>query len=95
MVQYAFSAQLRTVDDAGENGGAPLAVTTATVLVAIRCAPWGSAPGPSELRLEHLLAPDAAGLDALLGLLELLASDAVVRRFPPLAAHALAGADLF
>lgn len=44
--------------------------------------------------MQHLMALDAEGLDALLGAATLLVGDAVERRIPPVAAHALPGADL-
>lgn len=43
--------------------------------------------------MEHLVALDAEGLDALVRVAELLVGDAVVRRVPPLTVHALTGAD--
>lgn len=70
------------------------AVRRSAVLAAMRAAPRGSALSPSGLRAEHILALDAEGQDKLVGLVCLLVDPEGVRRLPPLAAQALAGAEL-
>lgn len=93
-VEAEFGDLLADAADFGDAATVPRGVTREAVADAIRRAARGAAPGPSGLRVEHLWALEGGGQDALVGVLELLVSDAAVTRVPAAAAHALAGADL-
>jgi len=93
-VQAAFPAELAEAAAFGARRAAAPGVTRAGVAAVVREAPRGKAPGPSGLRVEHLWALDAAGRDALGGVLVLLAGPAGAARMPACASRALAGTDL-
>jgi len=69
-------------------------LSAATVVSTIRSAARGSAPGHSSLRMEHLWALAEDGRHALVGVVQLLASDVATSLVPTVAGHALAGAEL-
>jgi len=89
-----FAAELASAAEFGDRPTGPRRVPREAVVVAIRCAPRAAAPGPSVLRPEQLWALTAAGQDALVAVVQLLAGDGLVFCVPAVAAHALAGADL-
>jgi len=93
-VEAEFAAELVSAADFGDRPTVPRTVSREAVVSAIRSAPRAAAPGPSGLRPEHLWALTAGGQDALVAVVQLLAGDAMVSRVPPVAAHALSGADL-
>jgi len=93
-VHAAISAELEEAAAFGARRGAPPGVTCDGVAAVVREAPRGKAPGPSGLRVEHLWALDAAGRDALGGVLVLLDGPAAASSLPACASRALAGTDL-
>jgi len=93
-VEREFPAALAEADAFGRISGVPAALPRAATDDALRRAPRGTAPGPSGLRMEHLRALGDSGQVALAAVVRLLAGPVSARRVPPLAAHALAGADL-
>jgi len=92
-VQEAFPAELAAAADFGRDSGVPRVLPREAVGEAIRRAPRGSAFGPSGLRMEHLRARGDEGQAALAGVVRLFGGEEAERLVPPLAAHALAGAD--
>eukprot|EP00168_Porphyra_purpurea_P007278 TRINITY_DN1905_c0_g1_i1.p1 TRINITY_DN1905_c0_g1~~TRINITY_DN1905_c0_g1_i1.p1 ORF type:complete len:559 (+),score=61.63 TRINITY_DN1905_c0_g1_i1:580-2256(+) len=72
----------------------PPALDSATIVAAIRSAARGKAPGPSGLRMEHLWALHPAGRDALVRVVQLLASAAAVDKLPPVVRRMLASGNL-
>jgi len=75
-------------------GAAPRPLAAETVVATIRSAARGKARGPSGLRMEHLWALKSAGRDALLRVVQLLASADGVDKVPPAARRALGAANL-
>jgi len=93
-VEAEFSAELASTADFSDRPTVPRRVPREAVVAAVRSAPRAAAAGPSGLGPEHLWALTAAGQDALVAVVQLLAGDGLVWREPAVAAHALAGADL-
>jgi len=92
-VEAAFPAELAKAAAFGAAAAAAPALSAATVTAAIRSLGRDTAPGPSGLRPEHLWALPAAGRDALVSVVRLLAAADTVAALPAPAAYALAGAD--
>jgi len=93
-VEGAFPAELEAEATYGRASGVPRMLLGEAVADAILRAPRGSARGLSGLRMEHLRALGDAGQSALAGVVRLLAGEEAELLISPLAAHALAGADL-
>ena len=93
-VEAEVPAALAAAATFSQTTGVPTALPRAAADEAIRRAPRGSTPGPSELRMEHLRVLGDERQAALAGVVNLLAGEAAVRLVPAVAAHALAGADL-
>lgn len=93
-VEAAFAAELASLAAAAGRLAVPRTVSRDTVTLAIRAALRGSSPGPSGHRVEHLWALAEGGREALVGVLLLLTGEAAMKRMPPVARAALAGADL-
>jgi len=94
-VEGGLPAELEAAATFGRPSGVPSVLPREAVADVIVCAPRGSAPGPSGSRTEHLRALGDEGLAAPAAVVRLLAGEAAERLIPPLAAHALARADLF
>jgi len=92
-VEAAFPVEISSVADFGRILGVPGVLPREAATDAIRRAPRGSSLSPSGLRIKHLRALGDAGQALLAGVFRLLAGEAAARIIPPLAAHALAGAD--
>ena len=89
-----FPGALAAAVDFARSAGVPDDLHREAVADAIRRAPRSSAFGPSGLQMEHLRAFGEDGQAALAGLVLLLGSADGESLVPPLAADALAGADL-
>jgi len=94
LLETEFPDALTAAAEFGRSAGVPSALPRGSVDAAIRRAPRGSAPGASGLRIEHLRALGEKGQASLIFVVRLLAGDVPVRRVPPIAVHALAGAEL-
>ena len=92
-VERSFPAELEVAASFRRASGVPSVLLREAVGDAIRRATRGSAPGPSGLRMEHLRALGDDRQAALAKFVFLLAGEEAERLVPPLAAHALAGAD--
>jgi len=92
----AFPDQLAAAKVFGDAraGTAPRQLVAETVGAVIRSAARGKAPGPSGLRSEHIWALSSAGRDALVRVVQLLASGDGVDKVPPVARRALGAATL-
>ena len=93
--EAAFPAPLASADAFCRRSALPPALPRAAVDEALRHAPRGSAPGPSGLRMEHVRTLGGKGQADVAATVRLLAGEAAVSRVPPLAAHALADANLW
>jgi len=93
-IEGEFPDALEAATTFARSSGVPRELPREAVDDALRRAPRGTSPGPSGLRMEHLRALGESGQAALQAVVRLLAGPVAVRRVPPLAAHALAGADL-
>jgi len=93
-VEAAFPAGLASAAAFGRRSALPSVLPREAVDATIRRAPRGSAPGLSGLRIQHILAVGGEGQGDVAAVVRLLTGEAAVRRVPPLAAHALAGANL-
>jgi len=93
-VAAALPAALDEAAAFGRRSTRPPALPREAVNDAIRRAPRGSAPGPSSLRMEHICTLGGEGQADVVAVVRLRAGEAPVRRVPPLAAQALAGATL-
>lgn len=85
-----FSDLLADAEAFGDGATVPRSVSRDEVVTSIHRAPRATAPGPSGLRMEHLQLLTEGGQDALLGVVELLVSNAAVTRVPAAAAHVFA-----
>ena len=93
-VEADFAADLAAAAEFDRRSALPSTLPREAVDEAVRRAPRGSAPGPSGLRMEHIRTLGGEGQADVATVVRLLAGEAAVRRVPPLAAHALSGANL-
>jgi len=92
----AFPVELEKANAFGEAraGTEPRRLAAETVVATSRSAARGKAPGPSGIRMEHLLALTSAGRDALVRVVQLLSSADGAHQVPPVARRALGAANL-